>query len=161
MDLKTMRATAKKNMNGTCRVCPVVMAGSARGKFLAWEALVLGESFTENVRSLAKLGLNMRTIRSTLQPRYDSIHVWPIIEDANHGGTYHWFWDQCGGAIGELEMVTAIVEGSTLAGSLGWIGDPANASMYEDGLAAIRAGKQGIAIIKPRIDSQKFCPYLN
>ena len=40
-----------------------------------------------------------------------------------------------GGTITELEMNTALVVGSQLAGSLGWIGDPANASMFEDGLA--------------------------
>lgn len=156
MDLKTMRATAKKNMNGTCRVCPICNGRVCAGEVPGMGGTGTGESFTENVRSLAKLKLNMRTIHDALQPDTTVSMFGQLLKTPIMGAPITGSGINAGGAISELEMVTAIVEGSTLAGSLGWIGDPANASMYEDGLAAIRAGKQGIAIIKPRIDSQEI-----
>ena len=155
MDLKTMRATAKEKMKGTCRVCPVCNGRVCAGEVPGMGGTGTGEAFTENVRALANIKLNMRVVHDALQPDTSST-IWSSLKTPIMGAPITGSAINAGGAITELEMVTAIVEGSKLAGSLGWIGDPANPSMYEDGLAAIRAAKQGIAIIKPRIDQQEI-----
>lgn len=156
MDLKTIRATAKKNMNGTCRVCPVCNGRVCAGEVPGMGGTGTGEAFAENVRALASIKLNMRVVHDALQPDTTTVLFGQHCKTPIMGAPITGSAINAGGAITELEMVTAIVEGSKLAGSLGWIGDPANPSMYEDGLAAIRAAKQGIAIIKPRIDQQEI-----
>lgn len=156
MDLKTIRATAKKNMNGTCRVCPICNGRVCAGEVPGMGGTGTGEAFSENIRALASIKLNMRVVHDALQPDTTTVLFGQHCKTPIMGAPITGSAINAGGAITELEMVTAIVEGSKLAGSLGWIGDPANPSMYEDGLAAIRTAKQGIAIIKPRIDQQEI-----
>lgn len=156
VDIKAMRATAKETMKGSCRVCPICNGRACAGEVPGMGGTGTGESFTENVRALASIKLNMRVVHDALQPD-TTLEIFgqklktPILGAPITGSAIN-----AGGALTELEMVTALVAGSQQAGSLGWIGDPANASMYEDGLAAMRVAGQGIAIIKPRIDSQEI-----
>ena len=156
MDLKTVRATAKKNMKGTCRVCPICNGRICAGEVPGMGGTGTGESFTENLQALANIKLNMRVVHDAVQPDTTVELFGQSLKTPIMGAPITGSAINAGGAITELEMVTGIVAGSQLAGSLGWIGDPANPSMYEDGLAAIRAAKQGIAIIKPRIDQQEI-----
>jgi len=155
MDIKTIRATAKEKMKGFCRVCPICNGRACAGEVPGMGGTGTGESFTENIRALASIKLNMRVIHDAVQPD-TTIEIFgqklqtPIMA-APIGSAKN-----AGGAITDLEMITALVVGSHLAGSLGWIGDPANAKMYEDGLSAMRAAGRGIAIIKPRIDQQEI-----
>ena len=156
MDLKTMRATAKEKMKGTCRVCPICNGRACAGEVPGMGGTGTGESFMENVRALASIKLNMRTIHDALQPdttieMFGQHFKTPIMGAPITGSAIN-----AGGALNELEMVTALVKGSQLAGSIGWIGDPANPAMYEDGLSALRTAGQGVAIIKPRIDQQEI-----
>ncbi|MBP2626262.1 MAG: (S)-2-hydroxy-acid oxidase [Firmicutes bacterium] len=156
MDLKTMRATAKEKMKGTCRVCPICNGRACAGEVPGMGGTGTGEAFTENVRALANIKLNMRVVHDALQPDTTVEMFGQSLKTPIMGAPITSSAVNAGGAITELEMVTALVKGSQLAGSLGWIGDPANPSMYEDGLAAIRTAGQGIAIIKPRIDQQEI-----
>ena len=156
MDVKTMRATAKGKMKGTCRVCPICNGRVCAGEVPGMGGTGTGESFMENVRALANIKLNMRVVHDALQPDTTVEMFGQKFKSPIMGAPITGSGINAGGAITELEMVTAIVEGSQLAGSIGWIGDPANAALYEDGLAAIRAAGQGIAIIKPRIDQQEI-----
>jgi len=155
MDIKTIRATAKDKMKGFCRVCPICNGRACAGEVPGMGGTGTGESFSENVRALARIKLNMRVIHDTVQPDttielFGQKLATPIMA-APIGSAMN-----AGGAITDLEMITALVVGSHLAGGLGWIGDPANARMYEDGLAAMRAAGQGIAMIKPRIEQQEI-----
>lgn len=157
MAVKDMQVvTAKKKMEGYCRVCPICNGRACAGEVPGMGGTGTGEAFTENVRALARLKLNMRTIHDALEPDTSITLFGQDLKTPIMGAPITGSGINAGGAITELEMVSGIVQGSKLAGSLGWIGDPANASMYEDGLAAIRAAKQGIAIIKPRIDQQEI-----
>lgn len=148
--------TAKKKMEGYCRVCPICNGRACAGEVPGMGGTGSGEAFTENVRALSRIKLNMRTIHDALEPDMSTLLFGQQLKTPIMGAPITGSGINAGGAITELEMVSGIVEGSKLAGSLGWIGDPANASMYEDGLAAIRAAGQGIAIIKPRIDQQEI-----
>lgn len=143
-------------MDGYCRVCPICNGRACAGEVPGMGGTGTGEAFTENVRALSRIKLNMRTIHDVLAPDTSTTLLGQQLKTPIMGAPITGSGINAGGAITELEMVSGIVEGSKLAGSLGWIGDPANASMYEDGLAAIRAAGQGIAIIKPRIDQQEI-----
>ncbi|MBF0551201.1 MAG: alpha-hydroxy-acid oxidizing protein [Deltaproteobacteria bacterium] len=57
-----------------------------------------------------------------------------------------------GGGLTERELVTALVSGSHLAGSLGWIGDPADEGLFADAISAVENTGRGVVIIKPRLD---------
>ncbi|GMB01417.1 alpha-hydroxy-acid oxidizing protein [Pelosinus sp. IPA-1] len=156
MDVKTIKETAKKKMAGKCRVCPICNGKVCAGEVPGMGGTGTGEAFAENVKALANIKLNMRTIHSALQPE-TSIEMFnhqfktPIMGAPITGAVIN-----AGDALNELQMVSAIVEGSSLAGSIGWIGDPANPSLYEDGLQSIRLAGQGIAIIKPRLDLKEI-----
>ena len=156
MDIKTMRGIAKGNMKGLCRVCPICNGRACAGEVPGMGGTGTGESFMENVQALASIKLNMRVIHDALQPDTTVEMFGQKLKTPIMGAPITGSAINAGGAITELEMVTALVDGSHRAGSLGWIGDPANASMYEDGLAAMRTAGQGIAIIKPRIDNQEI-----
>lgn len=156
MDVKVLRETARKQMTGKCRVCPVCNGRVCAGEVPGMGGTGTGEAFTENIRALASLKLNMRTIHDALQPdtaveMFGHQFKTPIMGAPITGAAIN-----AGGALSELDMVSALVQGSQLAGSIGWIGDPANPSMYEDGLEAIRRASTGIAIIKPRVDLQEM-----
>jgi len=156
MDVKSMQVTAKKRMEGYCRVCPICNGRACAGEVPGMGGTGTGEAFTENVRALARIKLNMRTVHDGLEPDTNAVLFGQQLKSPIMGAPITGSGINAGGAITELEMISGIVEGSKLGGSLGWIGDPANPSMYEDGLAAIRAAGQGIAIIKPRIDQQEI-----
>ena len=156
MDVKNIQLTAKKKMEGYCHVCPICNGRACAGQVPGMGGTGTGEAFTENVRALSRVKLNMRTIHDALDPDTSVTLFGQQLKTPIMGAPITGSGINAGGAINELEMVSGIVEGSKLAGSLGWIGDPANASMYEDGLSAIRSAGQGVAIIKPRIDQQEI-----
>ena len=157
MDEKKMQVAAvRKKMEGYCRVCPICNGRACAGEVPGMGGTGTGEAFTENIRALSRLKLNMRTVHDALEPDTSVTLFGQQLKTPIMGAPITGSGINAGGAINELEMVSAIVEGSKRAGSLGWIGDPANASMYEDGLTAIRSAGQGIAIIKPRIDQQEI-----
>jgi isopentenyl diphosphate isomerase/L-lactate dehydrogenase-like FMN-dependent dehydrogenase len=66
-----------------------------------------------------------------------------------------------GGGLTEKEMVAAFVNGSHQAGSLGWIGDPADERLFTDGLASINDAGRGIVIVKPRVDMDSIINMFN
>lgn len=156
MDMRELRETAKKKMAGKCRVCPVCNGRACAGEVPGMGGTGTGEAFTENLRALAAWKLNMRTVHDAVQPD-TSVEMFgkrlktPVLGAPITGAAIN-----AGDALNEWDMVSALVEGSQLAGSLGWIGDPANPAMYEDGLQAIRKAGQGIAIIKPRMDNREM-----
>lgn len=156
MDVKTIREIAKKQMAGKCRVCPICNGRACAGEVPGMGGTGTGEAFTENLRSLANLKLNMRTIHDALQPDMTVELFGQQLKTPIMGAPITGAAINAGETLSELDMVSALVEGSHQAGSIGWIGDPANPSMYEDGLESIRRAGQGIAIIKPRLDSKEI-----
>lgn len=156
MDVKTLRETARGKMVGKCRVCPICNGRACAGEVPGMGGTGTGEAFTENLRALANLKLNMRTIHDALQPDTTVEMFGQQLQTPIMGAPITGAAINAGDTLKELDMVSALVEGSHLAGSLGWIGDPANPSMYEDGLESIRKAGQGIAIIKPRLDLKEI-----
>ncbi|SFL84759.1 FMN-dependent dehydrogenase, includes L-lactate dehydrogenase and type II isopentenyl diphosphate isomerase [Pelosinus propionicus DSM 13327] len=156
MDMRELRENARKQMVGKCRVCPVCNGRACAGEVPGMGGTGTGEAFTENVRALASLKLNLRVIHDSLQPDTTIEMFGQQLKTPIMGAPITGAVINAGEALTEFNMVSALVEGSHLAGSIGWIGDPANPSMYEDGLASIRKAGQGIAIIKPRVSNKEI-----
>lgn len=110
-----------------------------------------GESFKENVRALARVKLNMRTLHDAKDPDI-SIELFgkqlsmPILAAPITGSEYN-----MGGKVSEEDYAKAAVSGSVAAGTLGMTGDGGNPLFYDAGIEAIEAEKGlGIPVIKPR-----------
>ncbi|MDP3050941.1 MAG: alpha-hydroxy-acid oxidizing protein, partial [Eubacteriales bacterium] len=114
-----------------------------------------GASFKANIEALARYRFNMRTIHGVTEPEtamtlFDCPLDTPILAAPMTGTPYN-----MGGALTELEFITAVIQGSRLAGSIGCSGDGADPTMFDAGLKAI-AGENGwgITFIKPRAHNE-------
>ena len=110
-----------------------------------------GAAFRANLEALARLRFNLRTVHEA-KSADTSVELFgltlslPILGAPMTGSTYN-----MGAALTERELAESVTGGSALAGSLGMIGDGADPTMYDSGLAAIaRLEGRGVAIIKPR-----------
>lgn len=152
MDLKSLQSVARQKLNGTCRVCPICDGRACAGEVPGMGGTGTGEAFKENVRALAAINLNLRAIHNASSPDTTANFLnqqfkTPIMAAPMTNSVLN-----AGGGLTEREMVTAIVMGSHLAGSMAWLGDPAEAVMYSEGLDAMKSAGRGAVIIKPRID---------
>ncbi len=151
MDLKTVRAQAKENLKGYCRVCPICDGRACAGEVPGMGGTGTGVSFKNNLHALASYSLNMRTLHGAKNPDtatelFGTKLASPIMGAPMTGTPYN-----MGGAISEREFIGMIVSGSRQAGTLGWTGDGADPAMYTSGLEAIAEEQgNGIPIIKPR-----------
>ena len=155
MDLNKVREIAKDRMKGYCRVCPVCDGRACAGQVPGIGGTGTGSAFSANLNALAKVKLNLRTIHEAVNPDL-SIAVFgeklntPILAAPITGASIN-----MGGAISEREMVDAMLQGTLAAGCLGMTGDTGVPSMYDDGLAGIRAvNGRGIPFIKPRSNDE-------
>jgi len=155
VDLNKVREIAKDRMKGYCRVCPVCDGRACAGQVPGIGGTGTGSAFSANLNALAKVKLNLRTIHEAVNPDL-SIAVFgeklntPILAAPITGASIN-----MGGAISEREMVDAMLQGTLAAGSLGMTGDTGVPSMYDDGLAGIRAvNGRGIPFIKPRSNDE-------
>lgn len=152
MDLKVLHSIARQKLNGKCRICPICDGRACTGEVPGMGGTGTGESFKANVRALAEINLNLRTIHNASSPDTTANFLnqqlkTPIMAAPMTNSVLN-----AGGGLTEREMVTAIVMGSHLAGSMAWLGDPVDAAMYSDGLDAISSAGRGAVIIEPRID---------
>ena len=151
MDLKTVRAQAKENLKGYCRVCPICDGRACAGEVPGMGGTGTGISFKNNLSALASYNLNMRTLHDATNPSTETELFGtrlssPIMGAPMTGTPYN-----MGGAISERDFIGMIVSGSIEAGTLGWTGDGADPAMYTSGLEAIaQENGKGIPIIKPR-----------
>ncbi|MBO8168620.1 MAG: alpha-hydroxy-acid oxidizing protein [Thermoanaerobacteraceae bacterium] len=151
MDLKQVRETAREKMKGYCRVCPVCDGRACAGSVPGIGGTGTGSAFNANLEALAKVKLNLRTIHQAKEPDlsltlFGEELATPILAAPITGASIN-----MGGALTEREMVDALLQGALAAGSLGMTGDTGVPSMYDDGLAGIKAvNGKGIPFIKPR-----------
>lgn len=151
MDIATMRNTARENLKGFCRVCPICDGRVCSGEVPGMGGLGTGGAFRANLEALARHRFNMRTIHEVKEVE-TSFELWgekirmPVLAAPMTGTTYN-----MGGKLTEERFIEEIIAGSLMAGTIGMTGDGADPAMFESGLKAI-AGHQGkgIAIIKPR-----------
>ena len=100
---------------------------------------------------MAEYKLNLKTIHGAKEPDtsfefFGKKLKTPILAAPITGAKIN-----MGGALTEDEYITAVIDGSQKAGSLGMCGDTGDPTIYSAGLAAIRsAGGFGVPFIKPR-----------
>ncbi|GBF32541.1 L-lactate dehydrogenase [Desulfocucumis palustris] len=151
MDIKQVRAAARKKLEGYCRVCNVCNGKACAGEVPGMGGVGTGSAFQANLEALAGVRLNMRTLHEARDPD-TSLSILgldlktPVLAAPMTGTPYN-----MGGALTEREFIGMIISGSRQAGSIGFSGDGADPAMYDSGLEAIAAESgRGIAIIKPR-----------
>lgn len=151
MDEKQIRARARENLKGSCRVCPRCDGRACAGEVPGIGGLLTGTSFMNNIEALSMYNINMRTIHKVAEPD-TSVKLFgrtfksPVFVAPITGATYN-----LGGALSEAQMVTSLVEGAKKAGCFSFTGDGAEEEIYSAGLQAIKAaGGLGIPIVKPR-----------
>ncbi|MDD2463950.1 MAG: alpha-hydroxy-acid oxidizing protein [Desulfobulbus sp.] len=151
MDMKTVRAQAREQLKGFCRVCPVCDGRACAGEVPGMGGVGTGSAFKSNMEALASVRLNMRTVHGVKEPNL-SLNLWgktlamPILGAPITGSTYN-----MGGKMTEEDFISEMVAGALMAGSLCMSGDGADPTMFDSGIKAGAANKGGsIAIIKPR-----------
>lgn len=149
--MKDIRVTARERLRGWCRVCPVCDGRACAGEMPGMGGAGTGEAFTENVRALHAVKLNLRTLHGATTPDcsvdfFGKRLALPVMGAPMAGVAYN-----LGGVMSEEELADALHGGCADAGSICWSGDGANPALYETGLAAMKKyGNSGIPTIKPR-----------
>lgn len=155
MDLKEITASAREKMKGFCNLCPECNGVWCAGKVPGMGGAGTGESFKRNFKMLKNIKIKMKTIHSAINPNTFSTFFgeklsMPLLTAPITGTKYN-----MGGFVSEEEYVNDIVFGSLDAGTVAMIGDSGDPNCYIQGIEAVKkAGGKGIAIIKPRENSE-------
>ena len=118
MDLKEIHQRAREKFKGVCRVCPRCDGRACAGEMPGIGGIGTGASFMANFDSLSRFKLNLRTIHDAASPdlSYDFFGrplKMPILVAPVAGMAIN-----MGGAMGEEEYLTGMVEGGKEAGSI-------------------------------------------
>ena len=155
MEWSELKANARENFNGACRVCPVCNGIVCAGEVPGMGGVGTGMSFRNNVKALADIKLNLRTVHRVNAPivattLFGQELSMPVLAAAVGGTSTNM---KC--KMTDSEYSIAVVMGSAQAGVLGMTGDGPNPASFLSGLAAIKAEQgRGIPIIKPREPEQ-------
>ncbi|MGE5485491.1 MAG: alpha-hydroxy-acid oxidizing protein [Ignavibacteriales bacterium] len=153
MNLSEIRDVARKQLEGTCRVCRVCDGLSCRGEVPGFGGVGTGSSFINNVSALAAVRLNLRVLHDAGNPdtsvRLFGVDLkYPLLGAPVAGVKVNRM-----GRISEKDLAEAMICGPALAGALGTGGDGADPEVFNvaSEMVSRRAGgRGGIIIIKPR-----------
>lgn len=151
MNWNDIKKTAREQLKGYCRVCPICDGRACAGEVPGMGGSGTGAAFRANLEDLAGYKLNMRTLHSATDPStaaqiFGRDFSLPVLAAPMTGVSYN-----MGGKMTEREFIGAIIKGSAGAGSTGMCGDGGDPAFFSAGLEAIaEEGGNGIAIIKPR-----------
>lgn len=151
LNINEIKKVARDKMKGFCRSCKVCNGVACAGEVPGMGGVGTGASFKANVKALADIKLNLKTLHDAKNPDI-SYEVFgnnlsmPIISAPITGVNYN-----MGGALSEEDFIHMVISGSKAAGTIGMCGDGGNPLFYDAGLEAIAREKgHGMAIIKPR-----------
>lgn len=153
--MKEIRATAKKLMQGYCRVCPVCNGKACAGEVPGMGGLGTGSAFMANVEALSRVRLAMRLIHDTTAPDTSVEFLGqtlslPVLAAPIGGVSFN-----MGGGRSEQEYIDAIIHGCVARGTLGCTGDGVPPFILDAASAALAAANgQGIPFIKPWEDQE-------
>ena len=109
MDRNTMRATAREQLKGFCRVCPVCDGRACAGEVPGMGGVGTAGAFKANMDALARVKLNLRTIHAVKEPDL-GLTLWgrtlamPILVAPITGSTYN-----MGGTMTEEAFIAEMV----------------------------------------------------
>lgn len=150
MDFKELQENARKNLNGSCKVCKVCNGIACAGEVPGMGGKGSGSSFIENSKSLEKIKINMRVIHNVSNPDM-SIELFglkmdaPIFAAPITGTTLN-----MGGKISEREYIEPVVKGCANSGIYAMVGDTAVDEFLIENLSVLKENDgAGIVFIKP------------
>ena len=150
MNYNDMLKEARKNLNGSCRVCKVCNGVVCAGEVPGMGGKETGCAFIQNFKSLQDIKINMRVIHNVFNPD-TSVELFgkkmkaPIFAAPVTGTTLN-----MGGKINEREYITPVVEGCIETGIFAMVGDTAVDSFLMENLDVLKENDgQGIVFIKP------------
>lgn len=150
MDYKSVLKSARENLNGSCRVCPVCNGKACAGEVPGMGGKGTGDAFLVNVEALNSYKLNMRVIHDAKDPD-TSIELFgksmeiPIFAAPVSGTTLN-----MGGKYTEEEYISWVIGGCLDAGIYPMVGDTAVDSFLITNLEQLKKfNGEGIAVIKP------------
>lgn len=150
MDYKEVLKSARQNLNGSCKVCPVCNGKACAGEVPGMGGKGTGEAFLVNVEALNSYKLNMRVIHDAKDPD-TSIELFgkkldvPVFAAPVSGTTLN-----MGGKFTEEEYISWVIGGCLDAGVYPMVGDTAVDSFLITNLEQLKQfNGEGIAFIKP------------
>ena len=150
MDYKDVLKSARENLNGSCKVCKVCNGIACSGEVPGMGGKGTGSAFTENMKSLEKVKINMRVLHDVKNPN-TSVEMFgkkmkaPIFAAPVSGTTLN-----MGGKYTEKEYISWVIEGCLKAGIYPMVGDTAIETFLTDNLEVLKEkNADGIAFIKP------------
>lgn len=150
MNYKDVLTSARQNLNGSCKVCPVCNGKACAGQVPGMGGKGTGEAFSINIEALDSYKLNMRVIHDAKDPD-TSIEIFgnkmdvPVFAAPVSGTTLN-----MGGKFNEEEYISWVIGGCIDSGIYPMVGDTAVDSFLITNLEQLKKfGGQGIAIIKP------------
>lgn len=150
MDYKELMDTARKNLNGKCRVCPVCNGKVCAGEVPGMGGTGTGSSFSANIEALNNYKINMRLIHDVKDPDM-SVELFgkrmslPVFAAPVAGASFN-----MGGKFTETEYISWVIGACHDSGIYPMVGDGAVDSLLPDNLAVVKEfGGHGIGVIKP------------
>ena len=150
MYYKSVLKSARENLNGSCKVCKVCNGIACSGEVPGMGGKGTGVAFTENIKSLEKVKINMRVLHNVKNPD-TSVEMFgkkmkaPIFAAPVSGTTLN-----MGGGLTEKEYITPVVEGCINSGVYAMVGDTAVDSFLIDNSEVLSQNNgDGIVFIKP------------
>lgn len=150
MNYKELLKSARENLNGSCRVCPVCNGKACAGEVPGMGGKGTGDAFLANIEALDSYKLNMRVIHDAKDPD-TSIELFgkkmdvPVFAAPVSGTTLN-----MGGKFTEEEYISWVIGGCLDAGVYPMVGDTAVDSFLITNLEQLKKfNGEGIAIIKP------------
>lgn len=150
MNYAEVLANARKNLNGTCRVCPVCDGRACAGEVPGMGGKGTGSSFRQNVESLKSYKLNMRVLHNCKNPDttmelFGKKMTIPVFAAPVAGTSLN-----MGGKFTEEEYISWINQACMQSGIYPMVGDGPIDSLFEANLQELKTtGGRGIPIIKP------------
>ncbi|MFO7730387.1 MAG: alpha-hydroxy-acid oxidizing protein [Spirochaetia bacterium] len=152
---KQVFTTARERMQGFCRVCPLCDGRACRGEVPGMGGTGTGSAFTENLKALSRIKINMRTLHSVHAPEtgiqlFNRSLSMPILISPLGGVHYNMTRE-----LHEKEYITQMIGGAAAAGTLGGTGDGEVPEIFEAAIDTLkRYPSAGIPFIKPWENSQ-------
>ncbi len=148
--MKEIRKTAKKRMEGFCRVCQVCDGRACAGEVPGMGGVGTGSSFKANIEALSTIRFNMKVIHNIVEPDTrvnilgEKLDL-PVFAAPIGGVSFN-----MGGKISEEDYINSVLKGCHEEGIIGCTGDGVADIIHQAGFAAIKSvNGRGIPFIKP------------
>lgn len=150
MNYKEVLKSARENLNGSCKVCPVCNGKACAGEVPGMGGTGTGQAFIANSEALSKVKLNMRVIHDVKEPdlsceMFGRKMRLPIFAAPITGTTLN-----MGGKFSEQEYINWVIDGCLQGGTYPMVGDTAVDSFLITNLEELKKfNGDGIVFIKP------------